>query len=191
MSAPLAHLSELRTRGWEIFGELGLESARRAWARDLVVAAKPFSEVWAGKFKTIGHVTGAEDRFARRYQRSAADKVANKRRLEAIYFHAVQLHRLDKLLDKIESGAVATPKPEDEPAKAAAPKAARPRGKPGQRPKDPQERIAAVQAAIDEQKRRGLERNVEGTIIEVLDTLDLTADEYERAFQRLKKKKWR
>ena len=191
MISPLAHLTELRTRGWKIFTEAKLESASPVWTCALVAAAKPFSEVQAGRFETIGDISDGERFFAQKYLRKADKVVTDESRRRAIYRHAVKLHRLDKLLRDIESGAVAIPPAEGEPAEAAAAKAVRPKGKPGQRPKDPQERIAAVQAAIDEQKHRGLERSMEGAIIEVLDTLDLTADEYEKAFQRLKKKKWR
>ncbi len=119
MSGPVAHLQEIRTRGWEIFGELGLESASQAWTRDLVAAVKPFSEVWAGRLETIGLVAGGEDRFARGYLRDRGASAKNLRPTRkmkvtptadrAIYFHAVRLHRLEKLFDEIGDGTVATP----------------------------------------------------------------------------------
>ena len=196
MTSSLARLTELRTRGWKILTEAELESASPVWTRALVAAAKPFSEVQAGRFETIGAISDGERIFAQKYQRKADKVVTNEDRRRAIYFHAVRLHRLDRLLRDIERGTVTTPPAEGEPAKAAAPKTARPKGKPGQRPKDPPERIAAVQAIIDEQKHQGRERNVEGAIKKALDAEGLNDDEdpnaYANAFERLRKRKdWR
>ena len=195
MTSSLARLTELRTRGWKILTEAELESASPVWTRALVATAKPFSEVQAGRFETIGAISDNEDAFAQRYLKKA-NKVPDEGRRRAIYQHAVRLRRLDELLRDIERGTVATPPAEDEPAKAVAPKTARPRGKPGQRPKDPPERKAAVQAIIDEQKRQGRERNVEGAIKEALDAEGLNDDEdpnaYANVFERLRKRKdWR
>ena len=143
-------------------------AATKSWKRDLVAAVRPFSEVWAIKLETLGPIEPAskrrytEDSFARRYVGRATSK--DNRHRSAIYYHAARLHRLDKLLDEIESGTVATPPAEDEPAKAVAPKTARPKRKAGRKSEDPPERIAAVQAAIDEQKGQGLEPNIQGAI---------------------------
>ncbi len=193
MTKPLTRLSEIRARGWKIFTEAELESASPVWMRALVATAKPFSEVQAGRFETIGAISDSERFFAQKYLKKA-DKVTDEGRRRAIYQHAVRLHRLDKLLRDIERGTVATPPAEDEPAKAVAPKTARPKRKPGRKSEDPPKRIEAIQAVINEQKRRGLEPNVQGAVIEIIDAVDWDKVDdpsaRDKALARLIKRKW-
>ncbi len=132
MSTPLAHLGEIRTRGWQILDELmkGKDAAQAIaaegqWVLDLVTAVKPFSEWWAIKLgTTLSPTTDDEDDFAQDHLNKAA--ATNKRHCEAIRCHAVRLLRLDELFDEIKDGAVAAPSPQDEPAKAVAPAPKRP-----------------------------------------------------------------
>ena len=112
MTSPLAHLGEIRTRGWKVLSELvrGKDAAQaiaaeKSWARDLVTAVRPFNEVWAIKLGTLGPLGPGEDILRLRYLR----KVTDKRHGAAIYRHAVRLRRLDKLLDEIGDGTVAVP----------------------------------------------------------------------------------
>ena len=114
MTSPLAHLGEIRTRGWKILSELarGKDAAQaipveKSWARDLVAAVKPFSEWWAIKLGTLSPISGAEDRFALRHMRGVAPE--DKHLRASIRSHAVRLLRLNELLDEIKDGTVPTP----------------------------------------------------------------------------------
>ena len=68
------------------------------------------------------------------------------------------------------------------------------RGKGGRPPIDPPERIEAIQEALYEQKRQRRKPNKEGAIKKVPDTLDFgedpNGDTYDKAFERLKKRKF-
>ncbi len=132
MSAPLAHLGEIRTRGWQILDELvnGKDTAQTIvaegdWWPDLVTAVKPFSEWWAIKLgTTLSPTEEDEDIFAQKHLNAAM--ATEKRHCDAIRCHAVRLLRLDELFDEIKDGTVAAPSPQDEPAKAVAPAPKRP-----------------------------------------------------------------
>ncbi len=114
MTSPLAHLGEIRTRGWKIFDELvnakdtaQAIAAEGDWVPDLVTAVKPFSEWWAIKLGTLSPISGAEDRFALRHMRGVAPE--DKHLRASIRSHAVRLLRLNELLDEIKDGTVPTP----------------------------------------------------------------------------------
>ncbi len=115
MSAPLAHLGEIRTRGWQILDELvnGKDTAQTIvaegdWWPDLVTAVKPFSEWWAIKLgTTLSPIEEDEDNFAQDHLNKAM--ATDKRHCDAIRCHAVRLLRLDKLFDEIKDGTAGTP----------------------------------------------------------------------------------
>ncbi len=67
-----------------------------------------------------------------------------------------------------------------------------PKDKGGRRPLDPKTRIDAIQAELYEQKRRRETRNQEKAIRTVLlaDGFEEGGGDYEKAFARLKKRKW-
>ena len=180
MTSPLAPLGEVRARGWKILEELvrGKDAAQniaalKLWKRDLVAAVKPISEVRAIKLGTLGPIEPAskksvdtEDSFARRYVGRATSK--DRRHLGSIYYHAVRLHRLDKLLDEIK-GMVA----------------AKPKARSGRKKIDDSAIVAVAESIMATQERE----NKTAAVEQALGEFGLSAEEAERARARILRRK--
>ena len=141
----------------------------KVWMDDLIPLVEAFGEGVAAPFRPLGSMCLEE-------QATVAHCPSLGRYSDLIRVcHAVCIYRLGKLFQKFDP---VPPKPAE---------AKRPRRKPGVRPYHSPQVVQAVQDKIYQNARQGWDSNVQGTIKEVLDTLNLDADEYERAFERLQK----
>jgi hypothetical protein len=176
MSA-FANLRRHRELGTELLGdfinatpETAAELVERegAWMRDLVLLAAPLGDA-AARLEPLTLMRPHEYEVVMRCMPLDFPNFDNVRRC-----HATRLYRLDELFTKIPMVL--------------------PKDKGGRRPIDPPERIKAVQEALDEQKRQRRKPNKEGAIKKVLNTLDFgegpNGDTYDKAFERLKKRKF-